>query len=156
MLKMLENSITNGALYRYRDPSGAGDIEAMFDIVSAFWEAVGEVFPSERRLPPRKSRLLHGVGIISLGAVMDAICDRFPDDSPPTVDEFVRHLRPLVRVCRWTDGEWTFSEEDHRRWNQIQNTPKDVRVVTDYLLRQYRKRAPKKRRASGQPAREQS
>src|SRR5262245_24099121 len=77
ILRMLENSINDGALYRFRDDhSGGGDTERILSLVKNFWSAVREVFAEAWALPPRRSRLMHGVGIVSLGFLMDAIADR--------------------------------------------------------------------------------
>ena len=41
-------------------------------------------------------------------------------------------------MCRWTSGIWELSHDDHRRWNELQNTPRDIKVLSDYLVRCYR------------------
>jgi len=140
VLKMLENSISDGALYHLRDPmSGAGDMDAMLKIVKSFWTAVRIVFPDAWGLPPRRSRLMHGVGIVSLGYVMDAISDCFLPGRFPTVEEFADDLAELQPVCRWTSGVWNFGSIE-RRWNDLQNTPRDIQLLTDHLLFEYRRR----------------
>ena len=48
----------------------------MFEVLCAYWGAVRDVFGDAWGKPPKKSRLMHGVGILSLGYVMDAIGDR--------------------------------------------------------------------------------
>lgn len=71
---MLENSLTDRALTDLRDPrSGHGDLKDMLRLVKDYWEAVRRVFPEAFGKTPRQSRLMHGVGVISLGFVMDAI-----------------------------------------------------------------------------------
>ena len=138
VLRMLENSLTDGALYVLRDPeTGCGDIEVMLDLVGGFWEAIQEVFPDAFKKPPRQSRLMHGVGIVSMGFVMDAIADRFLPEAWPSKEDFEAHLAELAVVCRWTAGTWDFGSSK-RRWNELQNTPKDVQLLADYLLTEYR------------------
>ena len=45
ILRMLENSLTDGCLYYYRDPdTGSGDIEEMLLILKPYWRAVQKVF----------------------------------------------------------------------------------------------------------------
>jgi hypothetical protein len=140
VLKMLENSISDGALYHLRDPmSGLGDIDAMLRIVKSFWTAVRIVFPDAWGLPPRRSRLMHGVGIVSLGYVMDAISDRFLPERFPKTEEFADDLARLRPICRWTSGVWNFGSLE-RRWNDLQNTPRDIQLLTDHLLFEYRRR----------------
>lgn len=141
VLKMLENSLSDGALYRYRDPA-TGEVvdDAALDCLFRFWGAVRAVFPEAWAQPPRRSRLMHGVGIVAMGFVMDAICDRRGGETLPTEDVFERDIRPLRDVCAWTDGWWEFGLRDRRRWNELQNTPKDIGLLTDYLLAEYRAR----------------
>jgi hypothetical protein len=43
-------------------------------------------------------------------------------------------------VCRWTDGHWEFGPGVVRKWNEVQNTPKDVQLLANYLLIQYQAR----------------
>lgn len=139
ILKMLENSLTDGVLYRFRDArSGKGDSDAMLKILYAFWGAVATVFADAWGLSPRRSRLMHGAGIISLGFVMDAIADRYRHLSAPSVKVFQADLEPLRPVCRWTDGYWDFGAGKQRKWNELQNTSKDIQMLANYLLVQYR------------------
>jgi hypothetical protein len=140
VLKMIENSITDGALYRYRDPrTGEGDTDRMIQVLWNFWEAVAQTWPDAWSLPPRKSRLTHGAGIVSLGYVMDEITEVCSVGTEvPTVKTYEEHLQALVEVCAWTRGQWDFGLRDHRAWNEIQVTPKDILKLTDLLLRTYR------------------
>lgn len=143
ILKMLENSLSDGVLYRFRDPAtGEGDAEAMLEVVKAFWQAVSQVFDSAWGLPPRRSRLMHGAGIVSLGFLMDAISDRYRNELPgmPEAHHFVADLQPLAEICRWTDGFWEFGPGAQRKWNEIQNTNRDIQVLANYLLVQYKAR----------------
>lgn len=141
ILRMLENSISDGALHRYRDPgTGTGDAEAMLELVKAYWSAVRNVFPDAWGLAPRRSRLMHGVGIVSLGFLMDAIAERYFRLGEPTESAFEADLRILKRICRWTSGEWDFTPTDQRRWNDLQNTPKDINLLSNYLLHEYKAR----------------
>ncbi len=139
VLKMLENSLSDGVLYRFRDAkNGGGDTEAMLGVLHAFWRAVAEVFGEAWGLPPRRSRLMHGAGIVSIGFVMDAIADRYRQAGVPTVEQFRQDLEPLRDVCRWTDGYWDFGPGDQRKWNEIQNTHQDIQILANYLLVQYK------------------
>jgi DGQHR domain-containing protein len=138
VLKMIENSLFEGALYQYRDSStGMGDDEAMLLHLKKFWGAVEEQWPIEWTLPPRKSRLTHGVGIQSLGYVMDAVTDGIPAAEIPGL-ELKGMLSKLDLVAAWTEGTWQLSPGETRRWNGLQNTPQDVRLLTNLLLRSIR------------------
>ena len=139
LLKMLENSLSEGALFRFRSEAGeGGDIDAMLGVLKAFWGAVEEVFRSAWRLPPRRSRLMHGAGIIAMGFLMDAIADRYRQGGVPTREQFRADLEPLRDLCRWTDGHWDFGPGAVRKWDEIQNTPKDIQILASYLLVKYK------------------
>lgn len=141
VLRMVENSLTDGALYRFRGTEEAGgDTESMLGTLRAFWGAVADVFPDAWGLPPRRSRLMHGAGIVSMGFVMDAIAERHRDSSVLSAAQFAEDLRPLRDVCRWTDGFWSFGLGQQRKWNEIQNTSKDVQLLSNYLMIQYKSR----------------
>jgi DGQHR domain-containing protein len=139
LLRMLEHSLSDGSLFRFRDPTGKdGDVQGMLEVLCRYWSAVAAVFSDAWGLPPRKSRLMHGAGIISLGFLMDAIADRHLNRGLPSVEQFSSDLEPLRDVCRWTNGTWDFGPGLRRKWNEIQNTPKDIQLLTNYLQVQYR------------------
>lgn len=140
ILRMLDNSLTDGALYRFRDPrTGSGDDDPMTDLLKNYWSAVRETFSDAWGLPPRKSRLMHGVGIVSLGFVMDAIADRFRDGTIPPAEFFSAELALIAPMCKWTAGYWEFGPTDTRKWNFLQNTPRDIQLLTNHLLFAYRR-----------------
>jgi DGQHR domain-containing protein len=140
VLKMIENSITDGALYRYRDPlTGEGDTGLMLQVLWNFWTAVKDTWTAAWELPPRKSRLTHGVGIVALGYMMDEITDRCSVGTEvPASETYAEHLKPLVEICAWTRGQWDFGLREHRPWNELQVTSKDINKLTELLLRRYR------------------
>ena len=139
ILKMLENSLSDGVLYRFRDPgTNDSDSEAMLKVLNAFWSAAEKVFPKAWGLPPTRSRLMHGAGIVSMGFLMDAIAERHRDVALPVVARFQEDLEPLREVCRWTDGYWDFGPGVKRKWNEVQNTPKDIQMLANYLMVQYK------------------
>jgi DGQHR domain-containing protein len=141
VLRMLENSLTDGVLFRFRgtDDSSA-DVDGMLAVLTGFWRAVKRAFPNAWGLPPRKSRLMHGAGVITLGLIMDAIADRYRQAGVVSEDVFFEDLAALRDVCRWTDGYWDFGPGRQRKWNEIQNTPKDIELLANYLLTQYKSR----------------
>jgi hypothetical protein len=49
-----------------------------------------------------------------------------------------KKIEALRAHCAWTSGTWDFGPEQARRWNGIQNTPNDVRLLTSHLLRALR------------------
>lgn len=138
ILKMLENSLNDGVLYRFRYTSDGFDADSMMAILQAFWGAVSDVFGEAWNLPPRRSRLMHGAGIVSMGFLMDAIAERHRKTDIPAKEQFAEDLYPLKDVCRWTDGYWDFGPGTQRKWNEIQNTTGDIRLLANYLLVQYK------------------
>ena len=141
ILRMLDNSITDGMLNQLRlDPSDAESINLGANLVTAFWSAVKASFPDAWGVDARKSRLMHGVGIVSLGFVMDAIAERYLPTRTPQVADFEADLVPLIETCRWTSGYWEFGPNAVRRWNELQNTSRDLQLLANYLLFEYRRR----------------
>jgi DGQHR domain-containing protein len=139
MLRMLEQSLSEGLLYEFRDRADRGaHSESMLAVLKEFWSAVSAVFPDAWNKSPRRSRLMHGAGIISMGLLMDAIGDRYRSANPPSRDDFAADLRPIVSACRWTNGYWEFGAGTQRKWNEIQNTSKDIQLLANYLLYQYK------------------
>ncbi|MFC1746017.1 tRNA-guanine transglycosylase DpdA [Candidatus Riflebacteria bacterium] len=139
ILKFIENSLSDGVLYRFRDIGLEDEREsAILSLLYSFWEAVSVVFTDAWGLPPKKSRLMHGAGIISLGFLMDAISDRHRAQGLPTSKQFEEDLKPLKTVCRWTDGFWDLGPGQKRKWNEIQNTCKDIQILSNYLFYQYK------------------
>lgn len=145
ILKMLENSLADGALSRIAT-EGAGDslsqneivVERMLETLKRFWGVVAEIWEEAWRLPPRKSRLVHGAGIISVGLLMDSISDRHGKVEPENVD-YRKDLERLTDTCHWTSGVWDLGVGIKRKWNEIQNTPKDIEVLSTHLSREYKK-----------------
>lgn len=139
ILKMLENSLTDGVLYRFRDPqTGESDIATLNEILKNYWGAVREVFKTAWGLPPRQSRLMHGAGIVSLGFLMDAIADRHRKQRIVDRSTFAKDLEPIRDECRWTDGFWDFGPNAQRKWNEIQNTTRDIQLLSNHLLHRYK------------------
>jgi DGQHR domain-containing protein len=135
VLKMIENSLYDGALYQYRNPEdGSGDVEEMVLHLKIFWSLIESMWPIEWKLIPRKSRLTHGVGIQSLGYVMDALTEGHDAAALPAIGLY-RRLEPLYEVAAWASGTWDLGPEDQRRWNGLQNTPNDIKLLTNTLIR---------------------
>ena len=104
----------------------------MLRVLKNFWYAVADVFAEAWDKPPRQSRLTHGLGIISLGFVMDAIAEQYEGIEPTTAD-FAAHLRLIAPHLRLDWREWQLGPYT-RKWNDFQNTPRDVQVIADHLL----------------------
>jgi DGQHR domain-containing protein len=141
ILKMLAMSIEDGALYQWFDPeSGTGDTDAMLALLKNYWHAVADVFPGAWESAPRRSRLVHGVGILALGSLMDEISYELREEGIPSRRLFGEHVALIANDCHWTSGSWPLARDDVRRWNELQNTPRDIRSLSDYIVRSYRRK----------------
>jgi hypothetical protein len=134
---MIRSSINNplGALATFRVTSQGrddADLESMYRILVTFWTAVKSVFPAAWGKDPRQSRLMHSAGILAMGVLMDRIFARIsPLDNVQIVE---RELRKVAAECRWTDGTW---KRIGVKWNEIQNTPRDIRRLQTALVQAY-------------------
>jgi DGQHR domain-containing protein len=139
ILRMLENSLSDGVLYRFRE-AGAdhGDAETMLAVLKAFWGACRDVFPEAWGVPPKRSRLMHGAGMVTMGFLMDAIADRHRAERLTSAQSFKVDLQAIRPECRWTEGYWIFGPGRERKWNEIQNTSKDIQLLSNHLLVLYR------------------
>jgi DGQHR domain-containing protein len=139
MLRVLENSLSDGALWEIKqvecDPGRA--VERMVELVSAYWAAVRTVWSDIWDLKPRRSRLLHGAGVVSLGYLMEHMVVR-RQALPLDEAYFVEELRRIAPECRWTEGWWEFGSGQRRRWDEVQNVSKDVMMLANHLTRKYR------------------
>ena len=138
LLRMLEHSLFEGALYQYRNPEdGSGDVDRMVLHLRSYWAIVQRTFHDAWRLPPRQSRLTHGVGIQAMGFVMDTLTDGVPAEEVDC-DRVRNAVLGLMPVASWTSGMWSLADGEQRRWNSLQNTPTDIRLLTDHLVRHVR------------------
>ena len=134
VLRMLENSITDGYLYHFRDPvDGSGDVPKIVAMVNAYWSAVASVFPAEWHSVPRRSRLVHGAGIVAMGHLMDVIADSLAETEVADIDHYEKELLSIRDDCSWMRGEWTLRSGESLVWNQIQNVSRDVQLLTDHI-----------------------
>lgn len=141
ILKMIENSLSDGVLFRLHREIGDDDsYEPLVDLLASYWFAVRDTFPSDWGLPAAKSRLFHGAGIASLGFLMDAISERH-QRKIPTRAQFAQGLAAIAPACRWSSGHWDFGSGGRRRWDDIQNVSKDVQRLSKHLLDEFKERA---------------
>lgn len=136
VITMIRSSLNNplGALSPYKAIGRDGvDIESMYRILITFWNAVRDVFPEAWGKDPRQSRLMHSAGIEAMGVLMDRIYARLtrPEEDYKSIR---RELERVAPYCRWTEGIW---EPLGVAWNEIQNTPRDIKRLQDTLVRAY-------------------
>lgn len=137
VMNMIKNSMNNplGALAAFRTSTHGRDgvdVESMYQLLIRFWGAVKNVFPEAWGRDPRRSRLMHSAGIEAMGVLMDRIYGRLlPGDDAKSVE---RELLKVAPHCRWTEGVW---ESLGVPWNEIQNTPRDIRRLQNTLVQAY-------------------
>ena len=131
--RVIMNSRSNGALRDFaRDEDAA---QKSLRLIGDFYGAVMDLFPEAWiGMGPRTSRLKHSVGIISLGYAMEMA---YALHGARTREDFQDKLKCLTvdGLCAWTSGTWIFNQEESRNWDRLQNTPPDIRLLSDYLVR---------------------
>jgi len=133
--KMVMNSLSDGYCRMVIEREDGE--EKSFLAISEFFAAVQDVFKSAWvGHTPRTSRLVHSAGIISMGYVMDQLCET----GRPLAPLFKLGLKKLEGRTAWTagQGQWNF-QSGIRPWNAIQNLYGDIHVLSDYLTRIIRK-----------------
>jgi hypothetical protein len=138
VVKMIEESLSSpsGCLFPYRNiASGETDFDGICKVLVAFWTSVREVFPDAWGKPPAKSRLIGGVGIRAMGRLMDRIMPGIKLENKNAVNQIKKEIGRIADVCRWTSGRW--EDLDGLKWNELQNVPRHVHVLSNYLIRTY-------------------
>jgi DGQHR domain-containing protein len=138
IVKMIEESLTStsGCLFPYRNiATNETDGEGICAVLVAYWTAVKRVFPAAWGKPASQSRLMHGAGIRSMGRLMDRIMAGVNGRDPRAVEVVEQELRRVAPICRWTEGQWEGLND--LAWNDIQNVPRHVRILSNLLIRAY-------------------
>lgn len=138
VIKMLEESLTHtsGCFFPYRNiVTGECDHNTIWQLLISYWTAVKETFPDAWGLPPSRSRLMHGIGIRSMGKLMDRIVSSGSASHVDPVGDFKRELAHVAPYCRWNSGVW--EELGGMRFDDLQNVPKHLSILTNHLIRKY-------------------
>jgi DGQHR domain-containing protein len=145
VVKMIEESLTHpsGCLYPYRNiATGEYDQSAIWSVLRTYWSAVRDTFPEAWGQPPTKSRLMHGVGIRSMGKLMDRVMTTIDVRSNSAPRLVRRELESIASSCRWTDGVWESLGD--LSWNELQNLHRHLSLLSNFLIRRYlENRSPK-------------
>lgn len=129
MQKLVMNSAANGAVREFVQFEDREDRSV--DLIDKYFSAVEGVFGGEWvGMSPRMSRLRHGAGIVSMGFVMDLL---YSNKSATTTVEFSEGLQLLKPYTAWTSGAWKM-DDCELPWNDIQNTPSDIDLLTRFLV----------------------
>ncbi len=127
--KIIMQSMSDGAI---REFSGDEQFGRGFTLISEFFGGVQKVFSDEWTGHNAKtSRLVHGAGIMAMGFVMETIAARH---GASTAAEFAEGLKPLKGRTAWTSGFWQFSDTERVPWNAVENTPRQIMTLAQYLV----------------------
>ena len=138
IILMLEESITSpaGCLFTYHSiGTGETDIDGILRLIILYWTCVKGTFPEAWGKSPLNSRLMHGVGIRAMGKLMDKIMPCIHLDSTDAAQQIEAELKIISHYCRWTEGTW--KDLGNIAWNEIQNTPRHLKCISDYLVKTY-------------------
>lgn len=103
----------------------------MITLLCSFWGAVKETFPNDWILPPTKTRLTHGVGIIALSQAMDQIAGQLQKDTYIPKD-FQPALNKLKATLQLDSGYWNFGDSNIATLD-IQNTSGDIKRMCNFI-----------------------
>jgi len=135
--KVIINSAEHGAIREHGN--GSTRAEFGFELLSNYFEAVRDVFPEAwHNHTPHTSRLVHGAGIVAMGYVMETIYSR---TSKPAYRTFVKALNPLRKHVAWTSGKWHLPHGEILKWDQIENTPRQIQKLAIHLVGLAKKQA---------------
>jgi DGQHR domain-containing protein len=116
--------------------SNTHDVKSMARVVSVFFEGVRRTWPDAWEESPKTSRLVHGIGIVALGHLMERVMLAVDAASPKAASVVAHRLEPLKARCAWTSGHWPVL---NCPWNELENTSRDKTRLTDYLLKEYKR-----------------
>jgi DGQHR domain-containing protein len=144
--RVIMTSRSHGAL-RILAQSPDGD-EKCFQLMSDFYRAVQAVFKKDwDGLSPKTSRLVHSVGVISTGRVMEVA---FQIGQARNFGDFCNVLDAIADQTHWTQGKWVIGNADNSReraWNEFQSTHPDIQMLSDHLDRLVRQSYRRQREA---------
>jgi DGQHR domain-containing protein len=136
IVKMIEESLTQtaGCLFPYRNvATGEYDHSGIWSVLQLYWSAVRETFPDAWGKPPSQSRLMHGVGIRSMGKLMDRIMATVDPRGKDAYKTVRLQLAAIAPACHWTSGQWPGL--GGIAWNELQNLHTHLSMLSNYLIR---------------------
>jgi DGQHR domain-containing protein len=131
-----ENLGTSGCLFPFRNvATGEADVARIWNILITYWTAVKNTFPEAWGKPPTESRLMHSVGLLAMGRLMDRIMGHLSGAEGLSIPRVQKELQLVAPICRWTKGEW--DSLGGIAWNELQNVPRHVSALSNLLVRAY-------------------
>ena len=142
LVRSIKDSIEspNGCLFPYRNlATGETDFDIICHLLMCYWSAVQETFPDDWGVSTSRSRLMHSLGIQSMGKLMDKIVPGMDIRQKNLKSELKTEIQKIAPVCRWSEGVW--EELGGIPWNAMENTPRYIKILSNYLIREYLKQA---------------
>ncbi|MDV7245316.1 MULTISPECIES: DGQHR domain-containing protein DpdB [Rhodococcus] len=137
LVEALKESLESpsGVLFPYRNmATGSTDTEGIRKLLLTYWTSVRDLFPDAWGKPPTRSRLMGGVGIRAMSRLMDRVMAHVDVNSPTAYETTKYELTRIVNRCHWTSGTW---DELGLPWNELQNTPRHISALSNFLARAY-------------------
>ena len=152
--KIARNSIINPYKKLYDDPSSfigskvnegkfMGDMDELALDVRNYWIAVEDVFSASWIPDMKKSRIMHGCALYALAFLHNSIING-NNGKYLSLDGYKEELEIVRPHCHWTaeDGNWKdmrpFGPSGDETWDFFENTEKSKKLLTSYLIRNYR------------------
>lgn len=132
VLAAVEGSVRRGLLREQIEAQERADPEDLANTVAVFFDGVRRTWPYAWSGSPRTSRLVNGVGIAGMAALLEVVMKGIDPRGKRPARTVARRLSPLIDVCRWTEGRW--------RGLELQNTSQDKRRLAAHLLEVYARR----------------
>jgi DGQHR domain-containing protein len=136
LIQVLQDSYVSatGCLFAYRNiATGETDFERIQQLLFAYWNGVKHTWPGAWGKPSSESRLMHGVGLRAMGRLMDRVMSNINVDASNLLEKVKDELAPIRTRCHWTSGSW--DELGGIRWNELQNMPAHLRMLTNHVQR---------------------
>ena len=71
-----------------------------------------------------------------MGKLMDLVMAPVDPAATGAAETVRADLALLAPYCHWTDGQW---EELRMTWDEVQNVPRHINELSNYLVRTYQK-----------------
>ena len=91
--------------------------------------------PSLIGLPIAIIHIFAAIAAYPAGRLMDRVMSSVNPRDRSLEKYAERELKPLVPHCNWTRGRWRGL--DDLSWNELQNVPRHVRLLSSHLIRTY-------------------
>ena len=73
-----------------------------------------------------------------MGRLMDRVMASVNTKSPHALAQVKAELQTIAPLCCWTEGHW--EELDRLSWKEVQNVPRHIRLLANFLIRSYLRR----------------